>query len=140
MSKTWIILLLLVASTGGYLTYDWYTKTNPAVEDQFTYLHSWTDEQGETHFSDQGPPPDAKNVQKIRTRKTLDEPLVTQITGLFAALLCKGEEAFASLTGSKETTVPVSAPTPDYQNYDDQQLKKASGVKRRWGTKKKGKT
>ncbi len=138
MNKIWIALLLIVASTGGYLTYDWYAKTNPPVEDQFAYLHSWTDEQGQTHFSDQSPPPDAKNVQKVRTRKSLEQPMVSQISVFFTGLVCKGREAFASWTGSKPE--PAVAATPDYSQYDDEQLKKASGVKRRWGTKKSGKS
>jgi hypothetical protein len=79
MQKTIIVLILLISGTVGYLIYDWHAKIKAQVAEPGITLYTWTDEEGNKHFTDTVPPQGARNVQKSMGYKHVDPPLIVVI-------------------------------------------------------------
>jgi len=139
MKKTIIFLILLIAGTAaGYLYYDWHVKTHVDREDRYTYIYSWTDKQGQTHFSDQKPPRYAQNLETIRALEQPEEPLTTQITEEIFNFVYETRNSFASMIGSEDPEPESLARSTE--DPAATQAATAGTIKRRWPVKKRGKT
>ncbi len=79
MKKILISIITLTIGTTGFLAYDWHKKTTILKDDQRVTLYSWTDEEGNKHFTDTQPPDDARNVEEHRGYQYVDQPLVVKI-------------------------------------------------------------
>jgi hypothetical protein len=86
MKKTLIIAVLIVLGSVGYLIYDWHVKTTIQQGDQRITLYSWTDENGEKHFTDTQPPDNARNVEELKGFKYVEPPLATRIKDRVVAM------------------------------------------------------
>ncbi len=76
MKKALIVIAVLIVGCGGYLYYDWHTKTNKRAAEPSVPQYSWTDAQGVRHFTDRPPPKGATNIRETRGYKYIDQPLV----------------------------------------------------------------
>lgn len=79
MKKALIVVAILVLGCGGYLFYDWHTKTNRRAAEPSVPQYSWTDAQGTRHFTDRPPPKGATNIKETRGYEYIDPPLVYTI-------------------------------------------------------------
>ena len=79
MKKTIVVIILLIAGMVGYLLYDWHAKIRAQVAEPSITLYSWTDEQGNKHFTDTVPPQGALHIQKSMGYKYVDPPLIVTI-------------------------------------------------------------
>ncbi len=79
MKKILISAITLIIGFAGFLVYDWHVKTTVQEDDQRVTLYSWTDEEGNKHFTDTQPPNDARNVEEHRGYQYVEQPLVVQI-------------------------------------------------------------
>lgn len=79
MQKTIIVLIVLLSGIAGYLVYDWHAKIKRQVTQPGITLYSWTDEEGNKHFTDKDPPKGAINIQKSVGYKYVDPPLIVTI-------------------------------------------------------------
>lgn len=79
MKKTIIITLILIMAFVSFLVFDWHKKTTLKRDDQRVTLYSWTDEEGNKHFTDTQPPDDARNVEEHRGYQYVEQPLVVKI-------------------------------------------------------------
>ena len=69
MKKALIVIAVLIVGCGGYLYYDWHTKTNKRAAEPSVPQYSWTDAQGVRHFTDRPPPKGATNIRETRGYK-----------------------------------------------------------------------
>ena len=79
MKKTLVIILIIVLGFGGFLYYDWHTKTKAQAAEPSISQYSWTDDQGIRHFTDTGPPEEVSDIRKIKGHKYIEPPLVYAI-------------------------------------------------------------
>ena len=79
MKKALIVIIILILGCGGYLYYDWHTKTNKRAAEPSVPQYSWTDAQGVRHFTDRPPPKGATNIKETKGYKYIDPPLVHTI-------------------------------------------------------------
>ena len=74
-----IIIIVLIVAVGGYLGWDWHTKTAKQKLEPSITLYYWTDAQENKHFSDSPPPEGAKDVYTDKGYKHIKPPLVVII-------------------------------------------------------------
>ncbi len=79
MKKTLVVIIIIILGCCGYLYYDWHTKTKQHAAEPSITQYSWTDAQGTLHFTDTAPPEGATNIEKTRSYKYIDPPLVVSI-------------------------------------------------------------
>ena len=79
MKKALIVVIIIWVSGGGFLFYDWHAKTKKMAAEPSITLYSWTDENGQKHFTDTQPPRGAKNVEKFKGYEHVRPPLITKI-------------------------------------------------------------
>ena len=79
MKKTLVVILIAVLSFGGFLYYDWHTKTKARGAEPSISQYSWTDARGTRHFTDTGPPEGATDIRTIKGHKYIAAPLVYAI-------------------------------------------------------------
>ena len=79
MKKALIAILLIALGFGGFLYYDWHTKTRQLAAEPSILQYSWTDSKGVRHFTDSPPPADATDIKETRGYKYIDPPLVVTI-------------------------------------------------------------
>jgi hypothetical protein len=79
MQKTIIVFIVLISGAVGYLIYDWHAKIKAQVAEPSITLYSWTDEEGNKHFTDTVPPQGAMNIQKSVGYRHVDPPLIVVI-------------------------------------------------------------
>ena len=79
MKKALIIILIILGLAGGFLYYDWHAKTKKMQAEPNITLYSWTDENGEKHFTDTQPPRGAKNVEEFKGYEHIKAPFILQI-------------------------------------------------------------
>jgi len=79
MKKTLVVILTIFLGFGGFLYYDWHTKTKARGAEPSISQYSWTDAQGVRHFTDTGPPVGATDIRKIKGHKYIAPPLVYAI-------------------------------------------------------------
>ena len=79
MKKALIITIIILSLAGGFLYYDWHVKTKRMEAEPNITLYSWTDENGEKHFTDTQPPQGAKNVEEFKGYEHVKPPLIVQI-------------------------------------------------------------
>ena len=79
MKKALIVGIIILVAIGGFLFYDWYVKTKKMAAEPSITLYSWTDENGEKHFTDTQPPREAKNVEEFKGYEHVKPPLITKI-------------------------------------------------------------
>ena len=79
MRKALIAVIVLAVGAGGYLGWDWYTKTKKQSLEPSITLYYWTDSKGGKHFSDSAPPSDAINIHTEKGYKHIKPPLVVVI-------------------------------------------------------------
>lgn len=78
MKKILISAITLVIGLAGFLIYDWHKKTTIQKDDQRVTLYSWTDKEGNKHFTDTQPPDDARNVEEHKGYQYVEQPLVVK--------------------------------------------------------------
>jgi len=76
MKKALMVILLMLIGFGGYLYYDWHTKTKKQAAEPSIPQYSWTDSQGIRHYTDSPPPAGATNIKETRGYQYIDPPLV----------------------------------------------------------------
>ena len=79
MKKALITVVILILGCGGYLFYDWHTKTSKQAVEPSIPQYSWTDAQGTRHFTDRPPPEGATNIRETKGYQYIDPPLVYTI-------------------------------------------------------------
>ena len=79
MKKKFIVLVVIVGLTSGYLIYDWQVTSKKRANAPITTIYSWEDESGNTHFSDKQPPDDARNIKQTKGQKYIKPPLAVRI-------------------------------------------------------------
>ena len=79
MKKALVVTLLIVIGFGGFLYYDWHTKTRQQAAEPSIPQYSWTDSRGVRHFTDSAPPAGATDIKETRGYKYIDPPLVVTI-------------------------------------------------------------
>ena len=79
MKKALIVILVLLCATSGFLYYDWHVKTKKLAAEPSVTLYSWTDEEGQKHFTDTQPPQNAKNVEQLKGYEHIERPLIEKI-------------------------------------------------------------
>ena len=79
MKKALIVGIIILVAIGGFLFYDWYVKTQKMAAEPSITLYSWTDENGEKHFTDTQPPRGAKNVEEFKGYEHVKPPFITKI-------------------------------------------------------------
>ena len=79
MKKALIVVIIILVAGGGFLFYDWHVKTKKMAAEPNITLYSWTDENGEKHFTDTQPPRGAKNVEEFKGYEHVKPPLITKI-------------------------------------------------------------
>ena len=62
MKKALVVALLIVTGFGGFLYYDWHTKTRQLAAEPSIPQYSWTDSKGVRHFTDSPPPAGAQEL------------------------------------------------------------------------------
>jgi hypothetical protein len=79
MKKALIVILIILSLAGGFLYYDWHVKTKKMEAEPNITLYSWTDENGEKHFTDTQPPRGAKNIEEFKGYEHIRPPFIVQI-------------------------------------------------------------
>jgi hypothetical protein len=79
MKKVLVAILILVLGVGGFLYFDWHTKTKKQAAEPSVPQYSWTDSQGVRHFTDSPPPSGATDVRETRGYQYIAPPLVVTI-------------------------------------------------------------
>ena len=79
MKKAVIVIFIILVASSGFLFYDWYVKTKKMAAEPSVTLYSWTDENGEKHFTDTQPPRGAKNVEEFKGYEHVRPPLIIKI-------------------------------------------------------------
>jgi len=97
-----LILVLITSSAAGFLYKDWHKKTHIDKEDRYTHMYSWTDKQGQTHFSDKKPPTGAQDTRAIEALKPLEIPHIVQIKESLSDFLYRSKRRFAAMIGPKQ--------------------------------------
>ena len=97
-----LVLVLIAGSATGFLYNDWHKKTHIDDEERYTYMYSWTDKQGQTHYSDKKPPNGAKETRTIETSKPLETPHIVQIKERLSEFLYQSKRRFAGMFDPKE--------------------------------------
>jgi len=98
MKKFAIVTTVMVALIAGFLYYDWHKKTHVSEEERYTLVYSWTDEEGQVNFTNQAPPAGAKNIDQIKTLKTLEKPIILQVTESVPRFIHRTRTRVASMT------------------------------------------
>jgi hypothetical protein len=130
MKKVILILILLAGTSTGYLYYDWYSITYLEKGQEYTYLYSWTDKEGQTHFSDNRPQADAQNLQTIEVIKQPGKPLLKQMHESISGLIYKTTISFAAMTNPEnETTGTMNGISEKDPN---RQITLPNRVERKW--------
>ncbi len=76
MKKAFMVIIILILGSCGFLYYDWHTKTQKQAAEPSIAQYSWTDAQGTRHFTDTAPPAGATNIENTKGYKYIDPPLV----------------------------------------------------------------
>jgi hypothetical protein len=92
-----LILVLITGSAAGFLYNDWHKKTHIDDDEKYTYMYSWTDKQGQTHFSDKKPPTGAQDTRTIEALKPLETPHIVQIKESFSEFLYQSKRRIAAM-------------------------------------------
>ena len=79
MKKALFIVIIMLVASGGFLFYDWHVKTKKMAAEPNVTLYSWTDENGEKHFTDTQPPRGARNVEEFKGYEHVKPPLITKV-------------------------------------------------------------
>lgn len=79
MKKALIVIIIILVAAGGFLFYDWHVKTKKMAAEPSITLYSWTDENGEKHFTDTQPPQGARNVEEFKGYEHVKPPFITKI-------------------------------------------------------------
>jgi hypothetical protein len=79
MKKAFIIIMIILCGVGGFLYYDWHVKTKKMAAEPSITLYSWTDENGQRHFTDTQPPRGAKNIEEFKGYEHVKTPLIIRI-------------------------------------------------------------
>ncbi len=77
--KVLIISIVVWVGIAGFLYYDWHVKTKKMAAEPSITLYSWTDEDGNKHFTDTQPPQGAKNVEAVKGYEYIETPLIVKI-------------------------------------------------------------
>lgn len=97
-----LILVLITGSAAGFLYNDWHKKTHIDDEDRYTYMYSWTDKQGQAHYSDKKPPTGAQDTRAIEALKPLETPHIVQIRERLSEFLYQSKRRFAAMIDPKQ--------------------------------------
>jgi hypothetical protein len=97
MKKILVVILTIVLGFGGFLYYDWHTKTNAQGAEPSISQYSWTDARGTRHFSDTAPPEGATDIRKIKGHKYIAPPRVYAIKNKGADYYKKIKKQFSKL-------------------------------------------
>ena len=94
------VLVILVVAAVGFLGFDWYAinkkmKENPYVEQ----MYSWTDENGEEHFTNTQPPLGAKNVVQMEGSAYVRPPMAIILKNKAIAIFENGQDLWSSYFG-----------------------------------------
>ena len=76
MKKTMAVIIVLLLGCSGYLYYDWHTKTKKLAAEPNVPQYSWTDAQGNRHFTDRPPPKGATDIKETKGYEYVGQPLV----------------------------------------------------------------
>jgi len=79
MRKALIVILVVLVGAGGYLGWDWYTKTKKQTLEPSITLYYWTDARGNKYFSDSPPPAGATDIHTEKGYKYIKPPLLAVI-------------------------------------------------------------
>ncbi len=102
-----LVLVLITGSAAGFLYNDWHKKTHIDDEERYTYMYSWTDKQGHTHFSDKKPPTGAQETRTIETSKPLETPHIVQIKERLSEFLYQSKRRFAAMIDPKQERTEI---------------------------------
>jgi len=102
MKKTLVVILTIVLGFGGFLYYDWHTKTKARGAEPSISQYSWTDARGTRHFTDTGPPEGATDIRIIKGHKYVAPPLVYAIKDKGAEYYKKIKEQLLRLKKKKK--------------------------------------
>lgn len=79
MKKAVIIIMIISGAVASFLFFDWHVKTKKMAAAPSITLYSWTDGNGQKHFTDTQPPRGAKNVEEFKGYEHVEPPLITKI-------------------------------------------------------------
>jgi hypothetical protein len=79
MKKTTIIVLIAICGIAGFLFYDWHVKTKKLAAEPNITMYSWTDEDGNKHYTDTQPPLNARDVEEFKGYEHIEPPLIFKI-------------------------------------------------------------
>jgi hypothetical protein len=79
MKRTLVAIIVILLGCGGFLYYDWHTKTKKLAAEPNIPQYSWTDDQGVRHFTDTPPPKGATNIKKTKGYEYIEQPLVVTL-------------------------------------------------------------
>jgi hypothetical protein len=79
MRKAIIIIILAFSGIAGYFYYDWHVKTQRLAAAPSISFFSWTDKNGNKHFTNTQPPVGAKNVKESKGYEYIEQPIVLKI-------------------------------------------------------------
>ena len=77
--KALIISMVAWVGIAGFLYHDWHDKTKKMAAEPSITLYSWTDEDGNKHFTDTQPPQGAKYVEEVKGNEYIEPPLIVKI-------------------------------------------------------------
>jgi len=102
MKKTLVVILTIVLGFGGFLYYDWHTKTKARGAEPSISQYSWTDARGTRHFTDTASPEGATDIRIIKGHKYIAPPLVYAIKDKGAEYYKKIKEQLLKLKKKKK--------------------------------------
>jgi len=102
MKKTLVVMLIIVLGFGGFLYYDWHTKTKARGAEPSISQYSWTDAQGIRHFTDRVPSEGASDIRNIKGHKYIEPPVVHAIKDKGAETYKKIKKRLSKLKKKKK--------------------------------------
>ena len=80
-----VVILIIALGLGGFLYYDWHTKTKKQAAEPSILQYSRTDARETQHFTDKPPPKGATDIKGTKGYKYIEPPLVYTLKNKVAA-------------------------------------------------------
>jgi len=93
------VSVILVVAAVGFLGFDWYNINKMRENPDKVPMYSWSDENGEKHFTNTYPPLSAKNIVESEGVAYVRPPLAIMIKNKAMGIIEKGQNFWISYSG-----------------------------------------
>jgi hypothetical protein len=90
---------IIVIAVVGFLGFDWYNINKMRENPDKVQMYSWSDENGEKHFTNTYPPLGAKNIVESEGVAYVRPPLAIMIKNKAMGIIEKGQNFWSSYSG-----------------------------------------